>query len=248
MVPGFRPRPVAIVAAFAEEIRPLRRRLQQAKVRSLAGRRVVTGRLGDREVLLMVTGEGALRARASLVELLESTEIGALIAIGVAGGLSPDLAAGSVVLALSIRNGAGEVPPPDAAMLARARRLEAIREGAVLSQAEIAVDPVSKERLWRESAGRNALVVDLESASYARAAAERAIPYLVARAVSDGHDETLPLDFNRYRRVDGTIDRGRLTRQVCLHPSLLPELLQLRERVQDCAERLADFVERFLAP
>lgn len=238
---------MAIVAAFAEEIRPLRHRLQQTKARSLGRRKVVTGRLSDSEVVLMVTGEGALRAREALAELLERTEIDALIAIGVAGGLSPKLAAGSLVLATSVRNGAGEVPLPDPAMLARARRLEEVREGAVLSQEEIVIDPVAKNRLWRESAGPSALVVDLESASYARAAAERSIPYLVARAVSDGHDETLPLDFNRFRRVDGSIDRGRLSRHVLLHPSLVPELLQLRERVQDCAERLADFVERFLA-
>jgi hypothetical protein len=117
----------------------------------------------------------------------------------------------------------------------------------VLSQAEIAIDPVAKKRLWEEVAEPSGLVVDLESASYARCAAERGVPYLVARIVSDGPNEALPLDFNRFRRVDGSIDRGRISRHLLFHPSLLPELMQLRERVQDCAAQLADFVEGVLA-
>jgi len=247
MVSAAEDRPVAVVAALSEELRPLRHRLREAVAKQFGGYKVVTGRLGPAELALMVTGDGAQRARAGLAKLLDSREVGAVMAIGIAGGLSPDLEAGSLVLAGRVTNGTGTVPPPDPVMMTRARRLDGIKEGTVLSQAEIAIDPVAKERLWQESAKPTGLVVDLESASYARCAAERGIPYLVARVVSDSHNETLPLDFNRFRRPDGSIDRGRISRHVLLHPSLLPELMQLRERVQDCAVRLADFVEGVLA-
>ena len=90
------------------------------------------------------------------------------------------------------------------------------------------------------------MVVDLESASYAEESARHKIPYAVLRAVSDGYDEALPLDFNRFRRQDGSSDRWRILRHTVLHPSIVPELLQLRERLRYCAGRLAECVEAML--
>lgn len=240
-------RSVAVVAALAEEIRPLRQRLQEVAAAPVGGYKAVTGRLDRAQLALMVTGDGALRARAGLATLLDNLDVGAVMAIGFAGGLSPDLEVGNLVLAGRITNGTGTAPPPDPEMMRRARQLDGVKEGAVLSQAAIAIDPVAKQRLWQEAAEPDGLVVDLESASYARCAAERGIPYLVARVVSDGHNEALPLDFNRFRRADGSLHRGRISRHALMHPSLLPELMQLRERVQDCAVRLADFVQGVLA-
>jgi nucleoside phosphorylase len=85
-------RPVAVVAALPEELRPLRRRLRDPANRTLGSYRAVAGRLGDTGVVVLATGDGALRARAGLGKLLDSLEAEAVIAIGVAGGLSPDLA------------------------------------------------------------------------------------------------------------------------------------------------------------
>lgn len=72
------------------------------------------------------------------------------------------------------------------------------------------------------------------------------MPYLVLRAVSDSYDEALPLDFNRFRKPDGGSDRGRVLRYSLRHPSIVPELMQLRERLRHCAGRLADLVEEVL--
>ena len=139
-----------------------------------------------------------------------------------------------------------EVPPPDAGLLGRARRLPAVITGAVFSHSEVAVDPVAKERLWKSSGRQQNQVVDLETASYARVAAAKGVPYVVLRAVSDSADEALPLDFNRFRRPDGSSDRLRVGRHAVMHPSIIPELLQLRERLRHCAGRLAELVEEML--
>ena len=90
-------------------------------------------------------------------------------------------------------------------------------------------------------------VVDLESASYARVAAARRVPYSVLRAVSDSANEALPLDFNRFRRSDGSSDRWAVARHAVLHPSIVPELMQLRERLRYCARRLAQLIVEMLA-
>lgn len=236
-----------IVAALREEIRPLEKRLEKPMRLRVRGIRGLKGRLGDREVVVMATGDGGERARQGMSDLLSAFDLEAVIAIGIAGGLSSDLEVGAVVAAERITNGTGEVPPPDAGLLAKALVGADVRGGAVYSHSEIAVDPVAKQRLWQKVGGGVALVVDLESASYARAAASHAVPYLVIRAVSDSRDEALPLDFNRYRKPDGSSDRARIGRHALMHPSIVPELMQLRDRLRHCAGRLAGLVEEILS-
>ena len=91
------------------------------------------------------------------------------------------------------------------------------------------------------------LVVDLESSTFAQLAADHQVPCLVARVVSDGHDEDLPLDFNQFRTADGGVDRSKVMRQAICHPFLMPKLLKLRNRVRSGATELSRFVEKVLA-
>lgn len=232
-----------VVAALPEELAPLRASLQGARRVGRGPGRAVEGKLGQRRVVVMPTGDGAERAARGMREFLARHDVSSIVAIGIAGGLSDDLQVGDIVAAGRVSNGQGVVPAPDSGLLARVEGLAGLRRGEVHSHAEIAVDPVAKQRLW-EQTGRNvASVVDLESASFARQAAANGLPYLVLRAVSDSHDEALPLDFNRFRKPDGSSDRGRVLRFAVRHPSIVPELMQLRERLRHCAARLAALVE-----
>jgi adenosylhomocysteine nucleosidase len=236
-----------VVAALPEELASLRGKLQSARRVGRGPTRALEGKLGRHRVGLMSTGDGAARATQGMRDLLAAHDLSSVVAIGIAGGLSDDLAVGDIVVAERVSNGLGAVPPPDPELLACAEGLAGARRGAVHSHSEIAVDPVAKRRLWEETGRTAASVVDLESASFAREAAARGLPYLVLRAVSDSHDEALPLDFNRFRKLDGSSDRGRVLRFALRHPSIVPELLQLRERLRHCAAGLATLVEDLCA-
>jgi len=237
---------IGIVAALPEEIRPLQQRLRESRRVRLGRGKALQGVLAERRIMTMVTGDGSERARLGLTDLLTHVDLEAVFAIGIAGGLSADLDVGDVVVASRVLNGTGEVPPPDRQWLARARQLEGVVDGSVYSHSEIAIDPVAKQRLWQQAGGGRAQVVDLESASYARVAAARRVPYAAWRAVSDSSTEALPLDFNRFRKSDGSSDRFRVSRYAFRHPSIVPELMQLRERLRHCASRLASLVEEIL--
>lgn len=237
---------MAVVAAYREELRSVRRRLEQAAKRQAGDARMVTGSLSGAEVSLLATGDGPVRAAKSLEALLDALSVDAVVGIGIAGALSPGLAAGQVVVAASVLDDRGEVAAADPDLLEAARQLAGVLEGAVLSHSEVAIDPPAKARQWRLHGCRPTLAVDLESASWTRVAQRRGVPLLVARAISDRHDETLPLDFNRFRRVDGSVDRGRIWRHALLHPALLGRLMLLRDRVRLCSERLAEFVAALL--
>jgi adenosylhomocysteine nucleosidase len=217
-----------VVAALPEEIAPVKRRLTGSERIRLPHGHAVQGRLHDRPAIVAATGDGANLAKLGMEQLLAVRRLDAVIVVGIAGGLSDDLEVGSVVAAKRVFEGAGELPAPDRELLEMAAQLEFVQQGMVYSHSE------------------KASVVDLESASYVRVAATRGIPYLVLRAVSDSHDEALPLDFNRFRKPDGSSDRAKVLRYSLRHPSILPELMQLRERLRHCAERLATVIEELL--
>jgi len=238
---------IGVVAALPEEIRPLQQRLQRTRRIRLGKGKGLQGVLGTRGIVTMATGDGSERARHGLMDLLTYVELEAVFAIGIAGGLSADLEVGDVVVASQVMNGTGEVPSPDRHWLAKALAIEGVTNGSVYSHSEIAIDPVGKQRLWQLTGSKAAQVVDLESASYARAAAAQQVPFLAMRAVSDSSEEALPLDFNRFRKSDGSSDRVGVSWHAMRHPSIVPELMQLRERLRHCANRMASFVEEILS-
>ena len=237
---------VAIVAAMEEELHSLRQRLTGVQPVALSSGSAVRGLLGSREVVLVETGEGAAAAEKGLEALLARQDIEALLIVGVAGALSPDLAVGDLVVASSVRNEQGAVESPDATLLERALESDSVVRGGVLSVEKIVVEPAAKQDLWQSMGGGPFQVVDLESATYANLAAKRQIPYLALRAVSDTATETLPLDFNAFRTPDGRINRSKVARHLIFHPHLVGPLKGLRSRLRECAVSMADVVEGML--
>jgi adenosylhomocysteine nucleosidase len=141
----------AIVSPLAAELAGvirLTRNRQALRVRSEGGsRRVIRGQLAGEEVALAATGDGAPAAAAGLAALLAALRPRRLLVLGVAGGLSPGLAAGSLVAARQVlADDGGAVPArdPDAAWLAQALRHGAIA-GLAVSTRTILGTPEEKQ-------------------------------------------------------------------------------------------------------
>ena len=167
---------VAVVAAMEEELYSLRQRLSDVRRVALPTGSAVRGRLESQEVLLAVTGEGAAAAEKGLSALLSDRGIEVLLIVGVAGAISPDLAVGDLVVIDSVRDEHGEIPSPDASLLQRALTSKNVMQGGVVSLDKIVVEAPAKRALWQSVGGGPFQVVDLESATYARLAAEKGIP------------------------------------------------------------------------
>jgi adenosylhomocysteine nucleosidase len=229
-----------------EELYSLRKRLSDVERVTLSAGSAVRGLLASEGVLLMATGEGAVSAERGLSALLSNWQIEALLVVGVAGAISPDLAVGDLVVADSVKDQRGELALPDAALLQRALASGNVVQGGVLSVDRIVAKPSGKQALWQRVGGGKYQVVDLESATYARLATENEIPYLVLRAISDTASESLPLDFNEFRTSEGRINRGKVARHLIFHPHLVGPLKGLRTRLRECAVSMADVVEGIL--
>ena len=237
--------PVAVVTAMREELTPLLGRARIAEELRLGSLQVRRGQIGDTEVLLTHSGEGAHQAEEAARALLERFPVSMLLVLGTAGGLQPGLRSGAIVAAGSLRRGSTPAPAPDPALVERAVRAGALR-GTVVSASRMLCTSAAKAVAWAECDTDSPAVVDLESAAFARVASERDVPCLVVRAVCDAADEDLPFDFNLFTNERGGVRRAAVAREALLHPGSLPRLMDLRRRVQRSAERLARFAEDFL--
>jgi adenosylhomocysteine nucleosidase len=233
------PLPAELAAVRAATSVTAAERAEAAEINEAGGGLgLVCGRLGGAPVVLASTGDGAPAAARGLAALLDAVPVSRLLVLGVAGGLSPELAPGDLVAARRVVEDGGEVALPDPGWLAAALAGGAVAGSAVTTR-RILVTAEEKRAAWLALGDSGPAVVDLESAAYARLAAARGIPCLVVRAVIDAADETLPLDFNRARRAEGGVEEARVVRMALCKPQVWGALADLRRRLRRGARALA---------
>ncbi len=236
--------PVAVITSLAEELAPLLRMVPDIAPMPLDGPGTFhSGNLIAQAVILGHTGDGARAAREGLENLLRQRDVSHVLVLGVAGGVTDGLGAGHLVVAREVRDADGLAPEPDAQWVERAMNLPGMREAVVYTHDRVVASTADKDALGRrlldESEARTgAATVDLETAVYARTAAEFGVPYTAIRAVSDTLQENLPLPFDEFNDADGHTRRGRVVLYALTHPWVIPLLLGLRGRVRECALRL----------
>ncbi len=238
------PSPIAVIAAMREEIEPLVRRLAG---RVSVGSDLVAGRLAGRELVLSVCGEGSARAASGIERLFVRCSPSRIVGIGIAGGLTPTLSPGSIVVATRVATTTGVLDAPADDWRRIAVTVSGGVEAAIATSDVILTTREAKTRLARRLAEHNPLVVDLESAAWARAAQAHRVPWLILRAVSDTMNEDLPFDFDRLRDATGSVDRRRVLWHAVARPTTIPALWRLRARVRLAAARLADLIEEIVA-
>lgn len=237
-----------MVAALREELAPAARRLLSQPPPPAGSWR--HGAVGPHdEVFLMTTGDGAVAAARSIEALLGATAPHALVALGCAGGLTPDLVRGDLVLAERVVDAASgaTLQPLAGPWLERGRAAPGSRAGTLVTSRTIAGTPAEKERL-AGVAGSAPATVDLETALWVAAAAAAAVPWLAVRGVVDAHDEALPLDFEALRGDRGSVASWRVVWASCRRPGAWGGLLRLRRDLRRVAESLGRWTAQVVAP
>ncbi len=83
----------------------------------------------------------------------------------------------------------------------------------------------------------------MESLYILAAAAQRGIRIVAIRAISDGVDSTLPLDFNSVFNESGAVSIPKVIGQVVRKPGRIPGLIRLANESERAATGLAQFLE-----
>jgi len=197
---------------------------------------------------LFKTGIGIEKAAGNLRRCLEQTRVRAVLGIGFAGGLSPGLQAGELVIARRVRGSVTVPASPELLAVAEEVRLHgtAIHFGTLVTVDQVLGDSEAKKSLAASLERHEAGCVDMESSAIAQVCSEHRISFLIARCITDTRDEDLPIDFNLCRTSDGAIDATKVLLSALGSPKAFAGLWRLHKRSKYCAETLALFVEEFL--
>ncbi|MEO0460444.1 MAG: hypothetical protein AAF219_06345 [Myxococcota bacterium] len=227
--------PTLFVAAMERELRSLRQRMERCvPIRSLSAWR---GELDGTAVLTAWTGDGAQHARRGLDRLITHFSPGQIVVIGVAGGLSPGLAVGSLVTVTAIHG--------DAVALAPVNQRRAIPV-TLCSSDTMMLAPDEKAGLWRRCGKPDPAIVDLESASYVNVARSRGVPIRVVKVISDADGDSLPAFLNEAVDSEGSIQPGKVVRLALKHPRAWPKLRSLQKTVHQASRRLASVASEIM--
>jgi len=219
-----------VIAALRRELRDLRR-------------------LAHQDLVFLEAGVGTDNATERLTKFLEKQRTDFVLGAGMAGALSPHLRIGDLVIVERVVGPSTLLTLPQLCSLAKLVRLDGvdIHMGTAVTTNEFICKASRKRSLAAALGTREVGCVDMESWAVARVCTDRRVPFLIVRSISDLFDEDLPLDFNRCRDSRGDLDMLKLGTATLLRPGSLKGLWQLRGRSNLCSQRLARFVDQFLA-
>ena len=197
--------------------------------------------IGPNEVTVLLTGIGGESAAQAIASI--PVEIHDLcISSGLAGSLDTALKPGDVVVAHSTDalDQSGHATS-DAALFDLAVTSGARPVNVCLTSEKIVTTAEAKEELSQKGS-----VVEMESTYILAAAAQRSVPAVVVRAISDAADEDLPVDFARILDSHGHLKMGGLLKEVGLSPYRIPLLIQFGRQSRAAGKSLADFLDRYV--
>ncbi len=242
-------KPIGLVAAMPEEIRPLLRRSGEYRRERIGGFDLYRFSLGDRDAALIESGIGAARAAEAAGILIDTVSPGVVVSFGFAGAVLPGQAVGDIILAerlLYFREGRFAeqrgVSPELAEMLAGVLREECsgnaflVHRGTLVTTGEI----VAKRKLaGLLPAGTTTPAVEMETAAVARVAAGKGIPLVAVRAVSDGAEEELDFSIEEFTDSTMNISAWKVLRTLIAKPRILPQLFRLARNSGKAGDNLA---------
>lgn len=237
---------VLVTFAVDAEFAPWRR-LRSFERRAIANSRAsfYCGALGGDAVDVLLTGIGATACEESIAayDKLQKEKPNCVISSGLAGALKAVLKPGDLFVPDTVRTLKND---------ANARSDTILRESAVLSGASPIDTLITMIRLVSSAEEKSRLAffgeaVDMESALIMAHFAERAVPAVAIRAISDAANEDLPIDFDRCLTPQGAIKPMKLVNAIVRRPGNLPNLVRFGRQSNEAARRLVAFLDQFIA-
>ncbi|WP_342663766.1 hypothetical protein [Desulfovibrio inopinatus] len=156
-----------------------------------------------------------------------------IVVFGVAGGLSPHLLPGDIVISSSIiPQHSKEYYQANPEVLRKLTQKKSDLDpsrlflGDILSCESALCTPSAKEAAYRKT---HALAVDMESAGVARAAKEANRPFVSIRVVCDPANRTVPEPMNSCLTQQGTVSPWRVFTALCNSPGLIGKLPRMQK-------------------
>lgn len=207
---------IGIIVAMSAEFRLVENLLKEKQEKINRGFRFVTGRIGDKEVVVMQAGIGKVCAAVGTVEMILNYAPACILNTGVAGGIDGvlrmmDIVVGKEVVYHDVWCGEGNEVGQVQGMPARFRGDEALFRAAMAARSDVALcggmicsgDQFITDRPALEKIKKNfpeGMAVDMESGAIAQVCHIYGIPFLSCRIISDtpGHVENHALQYKDF--------------------------------------------------
>jgi nucleoside phosphorylase len=196
--------------------------------------------------LVALSGMGPAAATAAASALVDAGARG-LMSFGLAGGLDPELRAGSIVLPSAVisRDGERFATSTDwrARLVAALDATKALRNGAqgpviagTLLTSARAIDTLEAKAAAFKATG--AVAVDMESLAVAKVASGHSLPFIAVRVIVDTAADVLPRAVVA-ASAGGQVRIGRLLGELALAPVECVAMIRLARRYRTATRAMA---------
>lgn len=193
--------------------------MERAKIGFITGLKAEARWLRNAGFMVKVGG-GTPYGAARMAEALVAEGAQGLISFGLAGGLRPGLAAGTIVVPTSVLEG-NRVYPADYALMAF---LGGGTGAALYAGQKIAQTVHDKALIYRRS---HPDAIDLESGAVARVARSHGLPFAVLRAIADPWDADLPPAAMTALKDDGSLNMPAIALSLLRRPAQISALIAM---------------------
>jgi len=190
--------------------------------------------------------------------LSRSFSLQLIISSGFAGSVNPTVGVGDLIIGKRILHSSWEFSEGEilidstlscdtsmvnlAAMVGRASDALKTHCGDILSVNAVVRQASEKKRLGDNT---SALAVDMESFTLAEQAYSLGIPFVAARAISDGAEEDMEIEENMVTE-GGNVSVSDTARYLLSNPHHIPSLNRLRKQTKSAVDTLSAFLPNFI--
>ena len=196
--------------------------------------RIAAGRPG---IFTLIVGIGRQNAGKSVRSFLESCSPELVLTCGFAGGLNPDLKVGDVIFESGMQKA-------ESGNLEERLLAAGAKPAKIFCADRIATTAMEK---WQLCVDTGADAVEMESAAIHAVCAEKNIPCVTLRVISDTAHEDLPLDFNALAKPDKSLDFWKLLFAIARSPGKIGALMKLQKKTSFAAKQLAAVLEKIIS-
>ena len=196
--------------------------------------RIAAGRPG---VFTLIVGIGRQNAGKSVRRFLESCSPELVLTCGFAGGLNLDLKVGDVIFESGMQKA-------ESGNLEERLLAAGAKPAKIYCADRIATTAMEK---WQLCVDTGADAVEMESAAIHVVCAEKNIPCVTVRVISDTAHEDLPLDFNALAKPDKSLDFWKLLFAIARSPGKIGALMKLQKKTSFAAKQLAAVLEKIIS-
>jgi nucleoside phosphorylase len=207
--------------------------------------------LSECDLFVLLTGIGK-QSGAHAMDLLmrfanSEKYFDVCISSGMAGALHLQYKVGEVLVAKFLRTDAIHADLQSDSILSDPELMElAANNGAKRVEAFYTTERVATTVIEKSQLASLADAVDMESFGIVKEGITWGARGIAVRAISDGADADLPLDFNRTINSSNQVSIPRVLIELVKRPSALPGLIEFGKQSRKAAESLAHFLESYV--